>query len=177
MCFLHPLLLIFSEQAASALVAIEHIPTNDSAAALQIQAVPVRQTTYPTVLNHREGSQHVIDGISTYRMEETMKALTSFHTRHYQTATGVEASDWVFDQVKRYDGTFKIQRWRHDWPQRSIDVQISQGQGRKVRHIVVGAHLDSINIEEGMDAANTTKAPGAGTGHSPPLSSSTHIPY
>lgn len=165
MAFLRTLIAACAVQVVLAIVPLEFIQKNDSAAR-PAAAIPIRQTTYPTILNHKENSQNVLDSISTSRMYYNMQTLTSFHNRYYQSASGVDASDWVFEQLKRYDGTFKIQKWRHEnWPQRSIDVQISQGfarQRKDIRHVIVGAHLDSINVENGRARANETRAPGAG---------------
>lgn len=127
-------------------------------------AKPVRQTVYPSVIVHRENSQKVLDAINLDRMVNSMETLTSYNNRHYQSVTGAHASDWIFEKVKRYAGTFKISRKKHDWPQRSIDVQISEGTGNKrqdKRVIVVGAHMDSINKSDKRYKPVDAEAPGA----------------
>lgn len=145
---------------------LAHLRTDNVQARDSGEPGEIRRTEYPPTASHLEDNKIVMDAISTDRMRNSMETLTHWNNRHYKTPSGVAASDWIFEKIKRYHGTFKISRKKHDWPQRSIDVQISEGTGQRrkdKRVIVVGAHLDSISYGDGRtaDATAGAEAPGA----------------
>lgn len=93
-----------------------------------------------------------------------MVPFTSFHSRHYLTPTGVEASKWLFDLVQNITAevggvkqNVTIEQWTHPWTQSSIIARIhGSNSSLASQRIILGAHLDSTN-----DDNYTSIAPGA----------------
>lgn len=154
------LVIACASHAAVAFVPQEYSNPRDSN-----ETKPVRQTTYPVFLTHQSGANPLISRIKIDRMQDDLQTLAGYHNRYYKSDSGVQAADWIYDQIKHLDGTVKYNLIRHDWPQRSIIVKVSEGTVRKKkdrRTIVVGAHLDSVGLQDGRDWAHYARAPGAG---------------
>jgi hypothetical protein len=84
--------------------------------------------------------------------------LSSFSTRYYTSSTGVDAANWLRDRwtqlaAGRSDVTVAL--FPHaGWAQPSVMMTI-RGQDLPDEYVVIGGHLDSINVTGG------TTAPGA----------------
>lgn len=84
-----------------------------------------------------------------------MSPLHRFHTRHYRSATGTQASAWLFDQVSKIGAAnpaITVNRFTHSYNQPSIIAQIP---GEKPDLVIVGAHMDSTA------GSSTARSPGA----------------
>ncbi|KAM0327099.1 hypothetical protein ACHAQA_006226 [Verticillium albo-atrum] len=125
------------------------------------ESLAVPEQKYPTKLVQQRETRNLINAIDQGRMLNTMETLVDFNNRYYLSADGVAASDWIWKTIKRSPGAVKIGRIRHDWPQNSVEVQISDGRGKKKKTVIVGAHLDSMNGVVPEDDRETAKAPGA----------------
>ncbi|KAF5139431.1 putative leucine aminopeptidase [Metarhizium anisopliae] len=79
-----------------------------------------------------------------------------FHTRYYQSGTGLQAANWLFNQAKQLaapNPAITVQRFNHTrFQQPSI---IARLPGNSSSLVVVGAHLDSIG------SSPTGRSPGA----------------
>jgi len=83
-------------------------------------------------------------------MEEHLTVFTSFHTRFFKSASGIESAKWLYEQVNRTvadsgaaEHGAKVEKVDHPWGQFSIVATIP-GQSNKT--VVIGAHQDSINM-------------------------------
>jgi leucyl aminopeptidase len=88
----------------------------------------------------------------------TIKHLSSYKNRYYQTASGVEAAKWIAQNLKeiaKNRSDISVDLFTHrKWKQPSVIATI---KGESPEVIVIGGHLDSISGYFGGD----TKAPGA----------------
>ncbi|KAG7133068.1 Leucine aminopeptidase A like protein [Verticillium longisporum] len=116
---------------------------------------------YPTKMVQQRETQNLIRGIDMERIANNMEALVTFQNRHYQSKHGVAASDWIYQEMKRLPGVTKLGRFRHSWPQNSIEMQVSEGRIKKRKTVIVGAHLDVSNKFVVESERDTARAPGA----------------
>lgn len=112
----------------------------------------------PTALSRKAEVQHAQGMIDRAEMEKFLKRFSDFHTRYYTSPTGVEAAEFLLDEVKRAGAPlgkdFSVSFFNHTWAQPSVMARI---QGADQEKVIVGAHLDSINV----NSPKTGKAPGA----------------
>lgn len=91
----------------------------------------------------------------------TIEGLTGFANRYYTSAPGIAASDWLKKKWLEVAGgrdNISVEQYAHTaFAQRSVIATI-QGSDRAAEVIVIGAHLDTINL---LGTKDTTKAPGA----------------
>jgi bacterial leucyl aminopeptidase len=99
----------------------------------------------------------VLPALEPARILRTIEELSAMPSRHYQSPTGAEASYWLRDRWRslttRSDVTVDLVD--HGWPQQSVVMTIP-GTTRASEVIVIGGHLDSINLR-----GATNPAPGA----------------
>ncbi|KAL3475289.1 hypothetical protein BJX99DRAFT_247651 [Aspergillus californicus] len=105
---------------------------------------------YPEKIAHKEKVNGLIKGLSKENMQKDLEKFTSFYTRYYKSATGVESATWLYDQVHKVikdsgaDGWgATVERFAHPWGQFSIIARIP---GISNKTVVLGAHQDSINL-------------------------------
>jgi leucyl aminopeptidase len=97
------------------------------------------------------------------RILSTIQDLSDFTNRYYKTDVGVSASDHVASLWKTLAGKRKdvtVQQFAHaGWPQKSVVLTI-RGTTKPAEILVLGGHLDTINIHV-LRVKETTSAPGA----------------
>jgi leucyl aminopeptidase len=89
-------------------------------------------------------------------VKDTIVSLSSYPTRHYTSATGVEAANWLKTLWQGYAQgrpEVTVELFAHSWAQPSVILTIP-GATIPNEVIVIGGHLDSINSSGG-------NAPGA----------------
>jgi leucyl aminopeptidase len=108
--------------------------------------------------------QAALSVLDSSRMRADVEKLSSFHNRYYQSQTGEQAALWIKEQfdvagLRRSD--LKIELFRHaNFRQPSV-IATLQGSGPDAaEHIILGAHLDSIQAQFGFPSAGA-RAPGA----------------
>lgn len=81
------------------------------------------------------------------KVRDNLAHFTSFYTRYYKSATGLESANWLFGKVSDFVQAVPgatVEKIHHSgWDQYSIVVSIPGVSSDKV---VVGAHQDSINL-------------------------------
>jgi leucyl aminopeptidase len=100
--------------------------------------------------------QQLIPLVDAAQILATITGLSSFPTRHYQTASGLASAEWLRDQwieiaASRPDATVEL--YDHPWIQSSVIMTIP-GDELPDEVVVIGGHLDSITFSGGQ-------APGA----------------
>ncbi|PYI31390.1 putative aminopeptidase [Aspergillus indologenus CBS 114.80] len=105
---------------------------------------------YPVQMEHSEEVAPLLRNLSKDNMEKNLEHFTSFHTRYYRSATGVESATWLYEQVLdviKASGASKhgatVEQFSHPWGQFSI---IARVPGQTNKTVVLGAHQDSINL-------------------------------
>lgn len=94
-------------------------------------------------------------------IRETITGLTAFANRYYAAAPGIQASNWLkqkWEAVSDDREHISVAQYAHmQFDQRSVIATI-EGTDMADQVVVLGAHLDTINILANKDS---TKAPGA----------------
>lgn len=102
--------------------------------------------------------------IDPARMRADVEKLASFHTRNTLSMTLNDAASWLADQYRAIRGTdaelmrYVIPKGRRVPEEREVVQVVATQRGEHDRIILVGGHMDSLNLQ--VDAA-TGRAPGA----------------
>lgn len=117
--------------------------------------------TYPSKAEHKKAVKTLAKGLDKNSMRKHLEGLTSFHTRYYKSQYGIDAATWLYGQINdtisasgAFDHGASLNKFSHPWGQFSI---IARLPGKTNHTIVIGAHLDSIN----MFLPSILAAPGA----------------
>ncbi|KAK6344497.1 Leucine aminopeptidase 1 [Orbilia brochopaga] len=127
--------------------------------------VRVAPSNFPADVAFKAQVNSIIPKLSAENVRANLEKYTSFNNRYYKSDTGKEAAEWLKSQV---DGLIKsasersgkkvaatVKPFVHSgWGQTSVIATIP---GKSTKTIVVGAHLDSINLSN----PRTGRAPGA----------------
>ncbi|KAJ6788392.1 hypothetical protein PWT90_04652 [Aphanocladium album] len=125
---------------------ITDIKDKDVLAALSTadeQIAVKRAVAYPEGAQHQDQANGFISKANTNGPKSWLKTFSDFNTRHYQSATGTQASKWLFDQVKSIASSnpaITVQQVQHRFNQPSVIARIP---GTTSNLVIVGAHLDS----------------------------------
>ncbi|KIV90351.1 hypothetical protein PV10_07663 [Exophiala mesophila] len=116
---------------------------------------------YPSKTAHNKTVRALSEHLDKKSLQKHLEGLTSFHTRYYKSQYGIDAAQWLFDtihDVVNASGAFQhnasLHHFHHPWGQFSI---IARFPGKTNHTVVIGAHLDSIN----MFLPSILAAPGA----------------
>jgi leucyl aminopeptidase len=122
-------------------------------------AVPFFAKTDPT---EQATVEKLLLEVRATNLSETVKTLADFGTRDYKTGSGVKAAEWIRDRFKQLGhdrADVQTELFKHRFIQPSVIARI-QGKGPHANEIVViGGHLDSVNIQGG--GHDQPNAPGA----------------
>jgi leucyl aminopeptidase len=92
---------------------------------------------------------------------QTIVDFSAFPNRYYTTTNGANASNWLktkWQQMTSSRSDILVEQFTHvGWGQKSVILTI-QGTDNGSEVVVLGGHLDSINVN---DRTETAKAPGA----------------
>ncbi|OQV10765.1 hypothetical protein CLAIMM_14708 [Cladophialophora immunda] len=105
---------------------------------------------YPSKPEHKHEVKALMKTLDKDNMRKHLEGLTAFHTRYYRSQYGIDAALWLHDQIEAVieaSGAFNysasLSLFPHSWGQSSI---IARFPGRTNHTIVIGAHLDSVNM-------------------------------
>ena len=100
-------------------------------------------------------NQEVVSELSSYlstvNLFNTVQQLSSFHTRYYQSDTGVSAAEWIYNTIADYiqasamENYAEVNFFNHSWAQPSVIARIP-GKALVDEIVILGAHLDSIIV-------------------------------
>lgn len=116
-----------------------------------VKPIDVPQYTYPSNLSHVPEVEPIFEQIDQKLMYDNLAKFTSFYTRYYKSQTGLDAANWLSETIQRVldplpHEMYKLEHVKHNgWDQYSIVVSI-EGNETPENVIVVGSHLDSINL-------------------------------
>jgi leucyl aminopeptidase len=106
--------------------------------------------TFPTTPACNDTVAPLLKQLSKKNMRKHLETFTSFFTRYYKSRTGAQASSWLLGQVSEIvqasgagQHGASVKAFQHPWGQDSIIATIP---GRSAKTVVIGAHLDSINL-------------------------------
>ncbi|OAP60291.1 hypothetical protein AYL99_05293 [Fonsecaea erecta] len=105
---------------------------------------------YPSKPAYKHEVKALMETLDKDNMRKHLEGLTAFHTRYYRSQYGIDAAMWLHDQIEEVidaSGAFNysasLNLFPHTWGQPSI---IARFPGRTNHTIVIGAHLDSVNM-------------------------------
>ena len=93
-------------------------------------------------------------------MHTFIEHFTSFYNRFYKSNYGVQASNWIFEQLEflkaqamdeipnlEVDDLISIEKFEHsNFPQYSILFKIKAKPNKNNKAVIIGSHIDSINL-------------------------------
>ncbi len=109
------------------------------------------------------GQARLIDEVSADRLMRNVRSLAAFHTRNTNSPGLTDACEWAADQLRTVPGlqvelmTYRAAGNRMVEAKDVVQV-VAVLPGRTDRRILVGGHIDSLNLRE---SAVTGRAPGA----------------
>lgn len=132
----------------------DHRPVNSEARLMAAR-------TYPSKVNHKTAVEDIVAKVDLDKVKKQLQCFSSFHNRYFNSRYGVEAAEWLYEEVKKViknsgHPLASSRLIQHQaWSQPSIVVSIP-GQVR-LKTIITGSHLDSV-ISNDRGAG---RAPGA----------------
>jgi bacterial leucyl aminopeptidase len=136
---------------------IQHVSHAEALAAANAAGQPTgTETAVAYTLDNAAVVQALLAEVQATQVRETIVTLSAFPTRHYTSATGVEAAHWLQDLWQGYAAgrpDVTVELFAHSWAQPSVILTIP-GSTLPGEVVVLGGHLDSINSGGG-------NAPGA----------------
>ena len=114
---------------------------------------------FPSSMTQSTTVNTIIENLSTANLEKDLTKLTEFHNRYYKSTYGNQSSTWLQSRVQEVVNAsgakgISVSAFKHTWTQSSIIAKIP---GKSTKTIVVGAHQDSINLQDPTNG----RAPGA----------------
>ncbi|KAL3421396.1 Leucine aminopeptidase 1-like protein 4 [Phlyctema vagabunda] len=103
-------------------------------------------------LTHQRLVKPLFPKISTQRMHDVLKHMTSYYSRYYGGVTGAQSAEWLHDHIAKiidnspFGTHISLEYFTHPFPQSSIIARFEP----KVRNFsqpltILGAHQDSAN--------------------------------
>lgn len=142
---------------------MHHASEADARRALAMSdTVPLSSLTKPAYsIANQAIVAPMLEQMQDARISETITGLSGFANRYYASAPGVAASGWLktrWTELAAGREDIAIAQYAHSrFDQRSVIATI-EGSDKPTEVIVIGAHLDSINL---LGTKDTTVAPGA----------------
>jgi leucyl aminopeptidase len=138
-----------------------HESRDDAFAALQRLAAPVALALAPAyTIDDHVSVRAWLPKLEESRVLATIRALSDFPNRLYDSTHGVAASDWLFRTWKELAGgraSVEVEQIDHrSWPQRPVRLRLPGGSNA-AETVVLGAHLDSF----APGPSESARAPGA----------------
>jgi hypothetical protein len=110
-------------------------------------------------------SQDINQAVDPARLRTTVEKLASWHNRNTNNQSVIEAAEWVASEYRKIPGV-EVELWKYTIPAgRRVPVEkevvqvVATLKGETDERILVGGHLDTINMLPGQD--HNSKAPGA----------------
>ncbi|KAJ3315252.1 Leucine aminopeptidase 1 [Boothiomyces sp. JEL0838] len=108
-----------------------------------------RNPVYPTKTSETQTVNDFIKKVSTDRMETFLTTFSGFHTRYYNSKSGKESSQWLFDQLSgisgRSDVKLTVTKFEHSWQQFSVICRFEKVGNTNDEIVILSAHQDSVN--------------------------------
>ena len=138
-----------------------HASERDALRVLEASPGATAGTRPSYVIAHQATVAPLLERMEEARIAQTIGKLSGFVNRHYTSAHGIEASNWLrqawTELASAHDG-MSVAHFAHaSYGQRSVIATIA-GSDKAEQVVVLGAHLDSINMTSSSAGA---VAPGA----------------
>jgi len=125
---------------------------------LSIKNLFIYAIAIPTTIRFQETVSRVLTKLNTQRVEDFVKQFSSYHNRYYASQTGRSSQLWLLSEasIRGYSGNAVVFEVDHGYWQKSIVARL-EGADPTLKNevVVIGAHLDSVNIQ-----GSSLQAPG-----------------
>jgi leucyl aminopeptidase len=131
----------------------------------KLPRVPRTRAAFPARPSHQAEVAALKRAVDMDQTQANLVTLSSFFTRFYTSATGVQSSNWVFQQAKLYAANrtdIAVTEFAHSWPQRSVIARFA-GRNPTGPTTILGAHQDSINVANVNNRSPGADDDGSGT--------------
>ncbi|KAI9327293.1 hypothetical protein BDR26DRAFT_909595 [Obelidium mucronatum] len=129
--------------------------TSQDLEAVNSLALPKRFAP-PSKVGHKDIVVPLFEKISIPGMQAFLDHFTSFRTRYYQSASGSQSADWLFEKIQAIQPknpqkvSVKVTRFLHEWGQFSIIARVESRNNASQNEndipiVIVGSHQDSAN--------------------------------
>ena len=137
-------------------------PTEASGSAALTQPVQALALLAPSyVIDNQTTVTPFLTQMQDSNIGQTIVDLAAFPNRYYTTTNGANASNWLknkWQQMTASRSDILVEQFTHAaWGQKSVILTI-QGTDNSAEVVILGGHLDSINLN---DRTETAIAPGA----------------
>lgn len=106
----------------------------------------------------------IVGRVNPERIKQTIEAMSAMPTRYHRSASGVQVAPWLVKQygaiarsVARNDVRIEVLAHEGITPQGSLRVIIPGSGPRAQERVILGSHIDSINLGGGQES----RSPGA----------------
>ncbi|KAJ4262890.1 Leucine aminopeptidase 1 [Fusarium torreyae] len=115
--------------------------------------------SFPGAVAQTTAVKALLPKLSQTNLRSTLTTFSNFHNRYYTSTYGQQSAEWLLGQVQSIitasgATNVKVAKFTHSWRQPSIIATIP---GKSASTIVVGAHQDSVNLQNPSGG----RAPGA----------------
>jgi len=110
-------------------------------------------------IDNPDGVNSLLSELSSANLASTVNTLDNYHNRYYTSSTGQQAAEWIKDHWSSIASTrndINVELYSHSWQQSSVIATVA-GTTNNEEIVIVGGHLDSINLSNPLGG----KAPGA----------------
>lgn len=115
-------------------------------------------------INNHSIVKPMVAQVNELSIRQMIEKLTSFHTRHYKSETGVKSSEFIRDtwaDLSKHRSDVTVELVKHkNWPQASIVMTI-EGSESPDEIVIIGGHADSIVSGMFGGGSPTARSPGA----------------
>ncbi len=115
-------------------------------------------------INNQSIVKPMVAQVNELSIRQMIEKLTSFHTRHYKSETGVKSSEFIRDTwaaLSKHRSDVTVELVKHkNWPQASIVMTI-EGSESPDEIVIIGGHADSIVSGMFGGGSPTARSPGA----------------
>ncbi len=110
-------------------------------------------------IDNPDGVNSLLNQLSSSNLTSTVNSLSNYNNRYYTSTTGKDSALWLKDHwesISNNRSDISVEFYNHSWLQPSVIATIT-GTTNSDEIIIIGGHLDSINIS----SPSSGRAPGA----------------
>jgi len=110
-------------------------------------------------IDNPAGVNSLLNELSSSNLTSTVNSLSNYHNRYYTSSTGKDSANWLkshWASMSSSRSDINVELYNHTWLQPSVIATIT-GTTNSSEIIIVGGHLDSINLS----SPSSGRAPGA----------------
>ncbi|WP_448549877.1 M20/M25/M40 family metallo-hydrolase, partial [Thalassotalea fusca] len=122
-------------------------------------SISATQSLINYTIDNPQGVNSLLNELSSANLATTVNTLSGYHNRYYTSTTGQQAAIWLKDHwtsIANSRNDISVELYNHSWQQSSVVATVT-GTTNSEEIVIVGGHLDSINLSNPAGG----QAPGA----------------